>query len=233
MNTAGQLITKPKLLIVDDETTIRKLLGEGLGDEYEIFLASDAGEAFRLAVQHRPEVILLDIYMPGEDGVDLCKRLRDTSSTKDIPVIMMTAMNARDTRIRSFHSGADDFLAKPFDLDELNARLQSKIRRAGEKRPGRLTFQNIVLDVDSLKVTVDEKPLDLGVIEFKILSLMVRQAGALVRREDLETTIWGDDRPASRSLDTHIANLRKKLGESRAVLRTVYGEGFILEAKVP
>ncbi len=224
------------VLVVDDEEYIRHLIGQILENKYDVMTAANANEAVALMSKTPPSVVLLDIYMPGDDGVTLCQKLRENPQTREVPVIMMTAMDSRDTRIRSFSSGADDFLSKPFDLDELCARIESKLRRVNERetikaRTNTITLGDISLDVETFKASVGERPVDLGFIEFRILSHLVRNVGVLVKRDELEASIWGDDRPASRALDTHIASLRKKLGPSQISLRTVYGEGFVLEQK--
>lgn len=236
MQTISPSPKRHSVLVVDDEEYIRHLIGQILENKYQVMTASSANEAVAMLDKNLPSVILLDIYMPGDDGVSLCQKLRDNPVTREVPVIMMTAMDSRDTRIRSFSSGADDFLAKPFDLDELCARIESKLRRVNERettrtRPNVINLKDVSLDVESFKATIDGKPVDLGFIEFRILSHLVRNVGTLVKRDELEASIWGDDRPASRALDTHIASLRKKLGTSQISLRTVYGEGFVLETK--
>ncbi len=152
--------------------------------------------------------------------------------------MIMTARNSLETRIKVFESGADDFLEKPFYMDELITRIEAKIRKynqlggASAAKTSATSLQDLTLDYEALRATIGETPMELGYIEFKILSLLVRKAGNLVTRENIEQAVWGDEIPATRSLDTHIASLRRKLGASEKLqLRTVYGEGFILQAK--
>jgi len=172
--------------------------------------------------------------MPGESGISLCERLRQEEHTNQIPLIMMTARNARDVRVNAFSSGADDFLEKPFYMDELLARIDSKIRRSNEKKivsGTTLTYNDISLDLEKQRMTVSGESVDVGQIEFKLICHMLRRPGELVVRKEVENLIWGDDRPQTRSLDTHIGGLRKKLKSSSVEIRTIYHQGYILQNK--
>lgn len=237
MLNSNQTAKPLSVLIVDDEASIRDLVIQVLELKYQVYSATNSAEALRIAKEHKPSFILADIYMPGLNGIDLCRLLREDDATKNIPVMIMTARNSLETRIKSFESGADDFLEKPFYMDELLTRIESKIRKYNEvghlsEKSSVTSLQDLSLDYEALRATIADQPIDLGYIEFKILSLLVRKAGNLVTRENIEQAVWGDEIPATRSLDTHIASLRRKLGASKKLqLRTVYGEGFILQAK--
>ncbi len=233
INPTGKQLS---VLVVDDEASIRDLVLQVLELNYHVYSATNSAEAFRIAKEHKPSFILADIYMPGQNGLDFCRAIREDNTTKNIPVMIMTARNSLETRIKVFESGADDFLEKPFYMDELVTRIEAKIRKYNQlDAPAKgsvTTLQDLSLDYEALRATIGEAPMELGYIEFKILSLLVRKAGNLVTRENIEQAIWGDEIPATRSLDTHIASLRRKLSASEKLqLRTVYGEGFILQAK--
>lgn len=226
------------VLVVDDEASIRDLVIQVLELNYQVYSATNSAEALRIAREHKPSFILADIYMPGQSGLDFCRALREDNTTKNIPVMIITARNSLETRIKVFESGADDFLEKPFYIDELLTRIEAKIKKYNQlsdspSKSAITTLQDLVMDYEALRATIGETSLELGYIEFKILSLLVRKAGNLVTRENIEQAVWGDEIPATRSLDTHIASLRRKLGVSEKLqLRTVYGEGFILQAKL-
>lgn len=225
------------ILVVDDEASIRDLVIQILELKYQVYSATNAQEALRIAKEHKPTLALVDIYMPGRNGLELCKELRNDPSTKQIPIIIMTARNALETRVKAFEFGADDFLEKPFYMDELVSRIESKIRRLSEssgesQKIANPSLQDLNLDFESLKAHIGGKDFELGHTEFKILSLLMRKADSIVTRESIEDYIWGKDVPSTRPLDTHIAGLRKKLSASKRLkLRTVYGEGFILESR--
>lgn len=226
------------ILVVDDEVAIRDLVIQILELKYQVYSATNTQEALRIAKEHKPSLALVDIYMPGHSGLELCKQLRLDPATKHIPIMIMTARNALETRVKAFEYGADDFLEKPFYMDELVSRIESKIRRFSEEASGNAnkvispSLQDLKLDFESLKANIAGKDFDLGHTEFKILSMLIRQAGSIVARAAIEEYIWGSNVPETRPLDTHIAGLRRKLAASKRLkLRTVYGEGFILESK--
>lgn len=228
---------QPSVLIVDDEPSIRDMLIQILQPRYIVYSATNATEAMRITQEHKPSLVIVDIYMPGVSGLQFCQWIRSEPITRDIPVIVMTARNAREIRVSAFDSGADDFLEKPFHMDELISRIDAKLRRfsaIANRGRTQVTFMDVTLDLERLVPSVDSKDLDLGQIEFKILSLLMRSPDMLVTRESVEQTVWGHDRPVTRSLDTHLVALRKQLSTSnQVVLRTVYGKGFVLSSKAP
>jgi DNA-binding response OmpR family regulator len=177
---------------------------------------------------------LLDILMPGDDGIACLQELRSLPETANLPVLMLTALNEPDVRIRAFNAGADDFIAKPFQPDELIARIESKLNRfrtLAKVRSLALRFGDVQMDLSSLRVTVGDEDLNIAPVEFKILGLLMRHKGRLTKREELENFIWPNDPVADRGLDSHIFSLRRKLRKSRLLLQTVYGTGYTLSVK--
>lgn len=222
------------VLIIDDESFIRDFITNVLEDRYHVVAAASGLEGVRLAKSAKPDVILLDILMPGNDGIACLEEIRAQPETAKLPVLMLTAMNESDVRIRAFNAGADDFIAKPFQPDELIARIDSKLDRIREfSKEASLILQmgNVVVDLESLRVTVDQNEVNLGPVEFKILSMLMRHKGRLTRRDELERFVWPNEAPAERGLDTHIFSLRKKLLNSHLQLQTVYGTGYTLSVK--
>lgn len=227
-------MTKRKILVVDDEPSIREFLAQILSADYQIILAKSGTEAVEKAQSQKPSLILLDILMPGMTGVEVCKHLRNDSNTKLIPIIMLTALNEPEQRTQAFLAGADDYISKPFKPDELLARIKSKVRRLDEapsSLSALLKFGDLELDLQEAKVEIAGNPLDIGHIELKILKCLLSHRGQLVERNILNQYVWGDEAPSYRALDPHITTLRKKLRASRGELKTVYGRGYSLVMK--
>jgi DNA-binding response OmpR family regulator len=227
--------SKPtKVLVVDDELSIREFVTSVLRERYSVICAASGLEAVRLARSERPDVILLDILMPGNDGVACLQEIRTCSETANLPVLMLTALNEPDVRVRAFTLGADDFISKPFQPDELIARIESKLHRfrsLSNVTSLVLRLGNVVIDLSSLRVTIAGQEMNLGPVEFKILSLLMRQKGRLTRREEIENFVWPNDGPSDRGLDSHIFSLRRKLQDSSLLLQTIYGTGYTLSVK--
>ena len=224
--------SRETILVVDDEPAYRSLLKFALGPKYEIYSAGSTLEARDILEKTLPSLILLDVYLSGESGFSLCKYLREKPATQNIPIIMITARNERQTRIDAFESGADDFLEKPFNLDELFSRIDSKLRRRellGLSSEAFVTIGDLQIDIEGRRVMVAGQNMDLGQIEFKLLLFLARRTGILAKRDDLETLVWGSEKPVTRSLDTHMAALRKKLKSSSLMLSTAYGQGYVLQ----
>lgn len=228
--------SKPLLFIVDDEEELRSFLSRLLQNDFQILCAASAAEAFALLDRHTPDAILADVHMPGESGISLCKELRQRLNRPQIPILIISAFDEPEARIRSFEAGADDFIAKPFRPDELCTRLQSRMKRHRDMKPGTtnvIVAGKLRLDLDRVEARVCTDRIALGPVEFKILCLLARGLGQLRSRDEIENFVWGENRPASRALDPHINALRKKLTGSELELRTVYGAGYSLRLKEP
>lgn len=223
----------PRLLIVDDEPQIREVIANLLSDSFRTILASNGAEAIALAKSENPALILLDIVMPGESGITVCEVLRSHPSTKHIPVIMLSAAGNLENRKLSFNNGADDFIAKPFDADELIARVKSKLRRAGELRANHkslLVSRNLVLDLSKVVTTIDGEKLQLSNIEFSLLGLLLKKIGHVVSRREIIATIWKDAEVSERLIDAHVVALRKKIAKYEGEVATIYGKGYALRS---
>ncbi len=224
---------KHKLLIVDDEAQIRSVMHELLEEHFEVHEASSGLDALLMAQKVKPDVIILDIIMPGMTGLEVVKKLRDIPSTENIPVLMLSAASHRENRIDSFNFGADDFMSKPFDYDELLARIRSKIRRASKSlihQDQSLAFGNLVMDESTLTMTVNGDAVVVTSVEFEILRLFIRNAGVIVTRPKIIEEIWANREGDDRVIDAHIVSIRKKLANFSGSLRTVYGRGYVLES---
>ncbi|TMS59069.1 response regulator transcription factor [Imbroritus primus] len=225
-----------RLLIIEDNADIvANLYGyfEPLGHVLDTAANGYAGLA--LAAQHEYDAIVLDLSLPGLDGLTLCRRLRDELQ-QSVPVLMLTARDTLDDKVAGFESGADDYLVKPFSLVELDARLKALVRRAhGVKTDtGRLQVGDLVFDTATYEVRRGGRPVELTRTGYKLLACLMRAAPKVVSRATLEAEVWGDDRPDSDALRTHIHALRQAIDRPQestpghAMLRTVQGVGYRL-----
>lgn len=223
---------KRKLLIIDDDSENREFLDSILSQHFEILLAADGNIGIGLAKTHQPDLILLDITMPNLDGFAACEILRSGESTRHIPVIMLTAADDSENRTQAFNRGADDFIARPFRTKELVARILSKVRRLQE-REGEgdyLRCGNLQLNLPKLEVTVAARVVPLSLLEFNLLRHFVENKNRVLSRERILESVWRDSVVSDRTVDTHIAFLRKKLGAGfDHAISTVYGAGYVLK----
>ena len=227
---------KPRILVVDDEAPIRNMLAFSLNRaEMDVDLAAGGDEALA-HLNHAdppPDLIVLDWMMPGLDGLQLTRTLRDTPGLSDIPIIMLTARGNEHDRTCGLDSGADDYVVKPFSTRELISRVRAVLRRArpeaGGDETGALHVADLMLDLESHRAIAGERPLKLGPTEFRILKLFMAAPGRAWSREQLLNEIWGaETRVEERTVDVHIRRLRKALeatGHDRFV-QTVRGHGY-------
>lgn len=223
------------IFCVEDDAGIRDLIIYTLnayGFQAEGF--QEAGAFWNALSERRPDLILLDIMLPGEDGISVLKRLRKQRSTEDIPVIMTTAKGTEYDKVIGLDFGADDYLAKPFGMMEMVSRVKAVLRRASPKdSPGILSLGKISLNLGEHTVTVCEKRIQLTLKEFEILRKFIENPGIVFTREQLMSDIWGDDfLGETRTVDVHIGTLRTKLGECGEYIKTVRGVGYRMEGKI-
>ena len=220
------------VLVVEDEDAIAEAVRARLHSEgYQVLVASDGPEAIRVHAERRPDLVVLDLMLPGMDGLEVCQRIQRDGWT---PVLMLTARTEEADKVAGFAVGADDYLTKPFSLRELAARVQAILRRreriegstdeASIQRPG------LVVDVRRRRVEVDGEEIQLTPLEFEILRVLAREPGMVLSRDQLMDRIWGyRDHAGGRVVDSHVARLRRKLGEDGndpRFIRTVHGVGY-------
>lgn len=226
---------RPTVLIVDDESYIREFLAQILSEHFRIAFAKDGKEALEMAKSVKPAIVVLDVLMPGQNGIETCKKLREQRESEEIPIIMLTAVNEPEQRIKAFNAGADDYLAKPFLPEELVARINRKLEKAPVRKfankETEFRLGNLKLQFDDLSLEVDGVKCELGQVEYKILNFLLKKRGELVSRQELNDYIWGHELPSDRALDPHITSLRKKLQKSHGELKTVYGKGYSIILK--
>jgi two-component system response regulator MprA len=221
-----------RVLVVDDDRRLLTALQRGLSMRgFNVGLARDSGEALGYLQGQWPDIIVLDIMMPGMDGLSLCRLVRQTQST---PILMLTARDSVPDRVAGLEAGADDYLVKPFALDELIARIQALLRRSRPSvpPPQRLSYADLVLDRKAWTAVRGGQPLTLTATEFRLLDKFMRSPEQVLTREELLAGFWGEDSPVeSNVIDVHVANLRQKLetgGRSR-LIRTIRAVGYMLK----
>jgi two-component system phosphate regulon response regulator PhoB len=218
-----------RILIVEDEQDIADLIGFNLERAgYVVFKAHDGIEGTEVAKRERPDLIVLDLMLPGRDGYAVFRELRRDSRTVAIPVIMLTARAQTEDRIQGLEAGADDYLTKPFSPKELMLRVQAILKRS-DGPPGSVDFTHgpFRFDKNALKFYLENEPAELTSTEFKLLLFLCERAGKPQDRNDLLRTIWGySDAAHSRTLDTHMKRLRQKLGSHGSWIETVRGIGY-------
>jgi phosphate regulon transcriptional regulator PhoB len=226
---------KEKILIVDDEKDIVKMLEYNLKKEgFRTVAAYDGEDALSSALRDHPQLIILDLMLPGMDGLEVCKALKKEQKTAAIPLIMLTAKAQEADKIVGLELGADDYITKPFSPRELIARVKAVLRRAKEKESPvqELTIGDLSIDLARIAVTVKNKPIELTSKEFELLKMLINAKGRVLSRDYLLDTIWGFDNALeiqTRTVDVHIRTLRKKLkGEAKRIV-TVKNYGYRFE----
>lgn len=213
---------------VEDDNAIRDLMLYTLGASgFQAKGFPDSTLFWQAMTEEKPELILLDIMLPGEDGITVLKRLRAASATANIPVIMATAKGSEFDKVIGLDTGADDYLVKPFGMMEMVARIKAVMRRTAPKTDQVLTCGDIVLDEVRHIVTVDGKQVVLTLKEYELLKLLMENAGQVFTRDILLSRIWGQDYLGeTRTVDVHIGTLRTKLAKGGEKIETVRGVGY-------
>ncbi len=223
---------KKYINIVDDEPDILKLVTVNLekaGYETKGFL--DAG-SFRSALEkRRPDLIILDLMLPDQDGMEVCKNLKRTSEFADIPVIMLTAKGLETDKIAGLELGADDYVTKPFSPKELVARVKAVLRRSGDDIPQQVAVGEVlVIDPEKFEVRLDGSIVKLTAVEFKILHMLSSAKGKVFSRESILDHLWGNEKAVlDRTVDVHIRNIREKLGPASKYIKNIRGIGYKVE----
>ena len=221
------------ILIIEDNAQLGTLISDFLKREgYTTDHALSAEEGFACLEQENYKLLLLDVMLPGEDGLTILKRLRSSPVTADIPVIMATAKGSEYDKVIGLDGGADDYLAKPFGMMEMVSRIKAVLRRTAPKQAKVISYGGITLDESKHTVTVNKTPVSLTLKEYEILRLFMENPGQVFTREILLSDIWGIDFTGeTRTVDVHIGTLRTKLAEAGDMIETVRGVGYKMEEK--
>ena len=224
-------MAREAVLVVDDEEDLQELVRYNLAKEgFRVTSVGTGEDALTAARSEHPDAVVLDLMLPGVDGLEVCRRLKADPRTRDIPVLMLTAKSEEIDVVTGLELGADDYLAKPFSSRVLLARLRAVLRRA-QRQPDDegavLRRGPLVLDPGRHEVTLDSRPLELTHTQFCILHLLARRPGWVFGRAQIVEAVHGDDYPATdRSVDVHIVALRRELGEHGDLIETVRGVGY-------
>jgi two-component system phosphate regulon response regulator PhoB len=226
----GLMIMSPKILVVDDEPDILDVLRYNLEKaDFGVLTAQDGERALEIARSERPALVVLDLMLPGMEGEEVCRLLKQDEATRSIPVLMLTAKGQEVDRIVGLELGADDYVVKPFSPREIVLRVRAILRRARPEAGSEGVMQIGPLTVDTAghRVSVGGVSLDLTATEFKLLTTLLSRRGRVQSRDDLLHAVWGYDYAGyGRTVDTHIRRLREKLGEAADMIETVRGVGY-------
>ena len=225
----------PRILIVEDERDLAELLSFNLQQAgFTIVLAHDGAAGLAAALAHPPDLIVLDLMLPGLLGTEVCRRLRQERATAAVPVLMLTARGEESDRVTGFEVGADDYVVKPFSVREVVLRVKALLRRGGDAQvEGKsLSAGTLKVDTERHRVAVDDQEIELTTLEYKLLLTLMERRGRVQTREGLLQDVWGYHYAGdTRTVDTHITRLRTKLGSAGAMIRTLRGFGYKLEAE--
>lgn len=228
--------TSKRILLVEDEADLAELVSYNLRRSgFEVDLARDGPAALRHAIDLPPDLVLLDLMIPHISGIQVAKQLRTHPKTANIPIIMLTAKSEESDQIAGLQVGADDYITKPFSMAVLQARVDAILRRA-KSPPSEageiLTLGSVRADLATHEAWSGEDPVKLTLTEFRLLVAMMRGKGKVLSREDLMYTAMGPDVVVtSRTIDVHMAAIRKKLGNAGVMIRTIRGVGYLLDEK--
>jgi two-component system, OmpR family, response regulator MprA len=226
MNGSGR---DPRVLVVEDDNEIAQVLQRSLRlDGYDVRIAGDGEAALDQAAAYHPDLVILDLGLPKLDGIEVARRLR---AADDVPILMLTARDAVESRVEGLDSGADDYLVKPFERQELLARLRALLRRRPPRGSASLVVGDLSLNPDTHEVTRGERTVELTQREFELLEYLMRNERIVVPRQRLLEEVWGYDPFATtNTIEVFVSNLRRKLeagGEAR-LLHTIRGAGYVL-----
>jgi len=223
-----------RVLVVDDDPQLREALSRALElDDYQVATANNGAQALEAIGQQRPDVVVLDVMMPYVGGLDVCRTLRERKDR--LPILVLTARDEVGDRVAGLDAGADDYLTKPFALDELRARLRALLRRTtpDDDSAAALRYDDLTLDPAARTVHRGDRPIDLTRTEYALLELLMRNAGRPLPRDVIMERVWGwESEPTSNSLEVFIGYLRRKTesdGEPR-LIHTVRGVGYVLRS---
>ncbi len=221
------------IAIVDDEPDILEMVSINLKKSgYDVDGFLDAGGFYEALKRKKPDLVVLDLMLPDDDGLEICKKLKADTATSDIPIIILSAKSDESDKIVGLELGADDYVTKPFSPKELVARVKAILRRKERKEVSKtiVVGSEIVVDEKKYEVSVSGEKLNLTTTEFRILALLASKKGIVFSRDQILDHLWGDEKIViDRTIDMHIKNLRKKLGEHAHFIKNLRGIGYKIE----
>lgn len=218
-----------KILVIEDNKDYQFLIQSSLGAEYRVILADTGKQGVELAREHKPDLILLDIQLGEMDGFEVCHLLKGHKDTANTPVIFLSSRGDAHSKVMGFDLGADDYIQKPFESEELKARIKVRIKQNHARRESVSAYEIQGMRIDFLghRVFIEEKEVPFSALEFKLLSYFVRNPDRVLSRERILNNVWGVDTfVTDRVVDSHIRSIRKKLGPFKDHIESIYGEGY-------
>lgn len=233
---ADTILTKPLVLVVEDEAALATMLRYNLEKQgFRVDEAVDGQEALTRISETQPDLVLLDWMLPGVSGIEVCRQIRRRPTTRDLPVIMVTARTEDGDAVRGLNTGADDYITKPFNMESLLARMRALLRRSGAvPTKGQLAFQDITMDLAAHRVMRGPRSVHLGPTEYRLLEFLMQHPRRVFSREEVLDAVWGPDiHVEPRTVDVHIRRLRKAInGEGELdLIRTVRAAGYALDTE--
>jgi len=225
---------KQSIYIVEDDIALQELYGYSLKDEFDYRCFDEGSSFFEALSEGNPDLIILDIMLPGDDGYTILSRLKGNTNTSEIPVIIVSAKGDEISKVKGLDLGADDYMGKPFGILELIARIKANLRKSGKvstESTESIVFKDLKIDHTKHQITVGEKNIRTALKEYRLLCLLCENAGMVLDRKTIFSKVWGEDFIGeTRTLDIHIKELRKKLLEanSEVTIQTVRGIGYVL-----
>lgn len=228
---------KKKILVIEDDPDFREALAQLLGKDFAVEMAENGVAGVKSALLNPPDIVLVDLRMPGMDGFQTCKALRMDADLSDTPIIVVSGFNSTSDRTRAFEAGADDFIPKPFNTEEFLARLHRKLSTASAKsssspvsaKSSIITCGNIHLDLEHHDLEVNGQSVPLSDLEFRLMHQLMIHCGHVISRKDLIDNVWGNQEVSDRIVDPHIVSIRNKLSAATASISSIYGKGYILK----
>ena len=227
------VLDSKNIIVVEDDLDIRELISFNLANEgHQVFEANNGEVGIDKARNNNPDLILLDLMLPGIQGLDVCRIIKSDQETKEIPIIMVTALGQEEDIVKGLETGADDYVTKPYSVTELMARIKTQLRRSRSALIGQqMQYGDIILDETKYQVFRDGQEINLGPTEFRLLSTLMERQGRVLSRDQLLDYVWGRDIYVdTRTVDVHIGRLRKSLVENGHddPIRTIRGVGYAL-----
>jgi two-component system phosphate regulon response regulator PhoB len=222
-----------RVLVIEDDPDFCEAVVRTLTPYYQPLKAHTGQEGLKVATAEKPDLVLIDLHLPEMSGFEVCEQLRSRPGTRDIPIIILTGESEPDSRVKGLDAGADDYVSKPFHAQELLARIRARLRRREADAKGQEDIQlgNLRYEARSSQVWVEEEPIYLTQVELQMLRYFLEYPDEMISRERLLGDLWPDSVVTSRTVDTHVAHLRKKLKKFSCNLKTVFRGGYILKTR--
>jgi len=222
---------KQKIFVVEDDEALQELYIYSLENEFDCRCFYDGKTFFDALAKIHPDLIVLDIMLPGEDGFTILSRLKADNGTAPIPVVMVSAKGEEISKVKGLNMGADDYIAKPFGILELTARIKANLRKTGKTTAESIGYKDIFIDLTKYQITVNNKQIHTTLKEYSLLCMLCNNPGKTQKRETIFGEVWGDNYLGeTRTLDIHVKELRRKLAEaeSNTIIKTIRGVGYML-----